>query len=369
MFRQLKIRQQANNDYQQARGTAHKALLSVALKRIQQQQTDCRQNIHASQKKIGFLKNQWQPDLRQALTKYLVYERLQEIPNIGPQRKAIIIQSVFKGKLSDLYQANSVLGIGEKYQQNINRWVQYYEQRFEQLLQENFSGREKIDSSYRQAIEVEQQNITNQQSKINSLQKVCERIEQELNWLSSISAKEFYNVAKQPEKSISNINKYMQGVFAEWETIPDWFKEALIIAKIEDLPLPQYNKKSNDFMVIGSIVVIFVICYLCLITLGLMQPVTSVPTSPTRTATVVTLTPINTSTATTTLTPTPSSTPTLAPTPKPSSTPVRTAIPLPATFMAQIPQPNLFNPTKLSLTTLVTQYQPIISSHKIKGQN
>lgn len=246
MFKQLKLRKQAQIDYGQARGTAHKALLQNAANSLRQQkdlQTDIVQSLRSE---IVNLQENRDQKLKAALTNYLVQVRLTDIPGIGESRKADILRYIYRGQLTDLHSAHQVPGIGEQTQKAINQWIHANQQKFPQLLRENFPGREEVDSWYHQALSIKEQKIASAQEKIQTIQAQLDPIQVELQWLERVTAEDFYRALKQADAAPPRLDDYIQGVFAEWEAVPDWFRDALAKADSRQLPGVIYKEGLVD---------------------------------------------------------------------------------------------------------------------------
>lgn len=236
MFHQLKLRKQAKIDYQQARGTAHKSLLQKARHHLLQQQKAEQHVINAAQKEIKRLEAQQRQELEQVLTDYLVKERLTDVSGIGKARHADIVWRIYKGNLTDLQRAHQLPGIGQRTQGAINQWVRHYRKNFAKLLQENFPGKQQVILAYRNAVATQREKIDSAKKVSRTVQVKLDRIEPALNRLENVTVKDFYRVLKDPTASTPDLDHYIQGVFAEWEPIPDWFLKAISDAEVNWQP-------------------------------------------------------------------------------------------------------------------------------------
>jgi len=329
VFKQFKLRQQANIDYQQARGTAHKHLLQTAKNNLTHRQNRYKEIIQDANRQIARLEKERDKKLKDALTHHIIHDRITEIPGIGQARKADILRYVYRGNITDLHHAHKLPGIGAQTQAAINQWVRHYQQNFVSLLKKNFPGKDKVEQACEQQIQAEKKKSKTANINIQILNQSLNKIQTELVWLEKISANNFYRKLKKPETPVPELDRYIQGVFAEWESMPAWFQEILTLAQVEQkagdavsartavshsfptTTLPDKNKLVLSILAIFIAVMVFCCGGLFLIT---TLPDTETTATPTKTA-VPTLTATAHRTAT----------PTTTPTTKPSRTPTATA--------------------------------------------
>lgn len=347
MFKQLKLRQQANIDYQQARGTAHKHLLQTAKNNLNQYQNSQKKIVQNANVKIHLLENERDRKLKDALTHHIVHNRLTEISGIGQARSADILRHVYKGELTDLSNAYKLPGIGEQTQAAINQWVRHYQKNFTKLLTQDFPGKRKIEQAFQQQTLGEYKKIAAANKEIKTLKAPLEKIQTELNWLEKVKPGDFYRKLKNPTAYVPELDHYIRGVFSEWESMPIWFRNILETAEVTGQVDYEENGKtaistdSKNFIrnkignrrIPTAIIVIMVLCCSCLFMIMLLPE----SEGDNRTAATATLTLTITETAVPTKTPTPEPSPTTTPTPttKPSYTPTKTSTP------TAVPQPQI----------------------------
>lgn len=242
MFSQLDTRRQAKADYEQARGTAHKLLLQDAKKILIQSKKKIEDKLKESKTRQSLLNAKRQSTLLQALETHLARTRLQEVPGIGEQRQSAILQIAFKGSLSDLKYAGQVPGIGEQTQRAINQWVDAIKRQIPQLLQEDFPGKHKIELKHQQQMQEMTKAISEYSRKKQRFEMYLRRIDIELAWLESVKIKDFKQALK-TNQSTEKLDRYIQGVFAEWEAVPDWF--GALMQLNASVPLETSKKKSD----------------------------------------------------------------------------------------------------------------------------
>ena len=118
-------------------------------------------------------------------------------------------------------------GIGEKKQVAISKWVRGYEARLPALRQQNFPGKRPIQQKYAHQKSMQKKKIHKLEAQKILLDKRVSRLQQEYAWLKQIREKDFVVMLHNPEKSSPQVDRFIQGVFAEWEPMPMWLVDAL----------------------------------------------------------------------------------------------------------------------------------------------
>lgn len=340
MFHGFQLRELAKQEYEQARGTAHKRLLHAAKNWLEREMRRLILKIDSTRRQKDVISQKYKQALEKALVQIIVHEHLQEVPGIGAQRKAQILQHVFRGQLSDLSRAYQLQGVGPQTQEALNAWAASYTRQLPTLLKENFAGRSAIDQQYQPEIEKVEQQLTRLLQQQKALHTKEARIDQEIKWLDAISWKDFYNALKNPAYPSPTLNLYVQGVFGEWEPMPDWFRDAIEgVEEVQSSPSQTKNipeKQPNRFRrwLIGGCVVtsgVALFCVASTILLMLLTPGRNTHSLNTPTAppiTVVVTAPPPTTTATPSPLPTETAVPTISVTIPPTATLTATAVPL-----------------------------------------
>ncbi len=317
----------AQKEYQEARGTTHKHLLQRALQQYRQARQNADRSIHNLKNELTVLHQQQEIKFRRLLAQHLVTTRLQEIHGIGPKRSAIIQKRVFRDRLTDLYRARELPEITPEIQAGINKWIHHYESQFSTLLQGDFPGKDAIKVAYEQQLKERQEKIKKAQESTHLFASKEAKINEELNWLNQVRSKDFYQALRNPTQSNKKTDRYMQGVFAEWEPIPDWFREILSEMPATLTSGTTYGTLSTNSQLVlgeknlGGIALILVVLLFCGWWSSSLNitPATITPTK----QIVRTIAPL--ATTTWTLTPSPTDTPTRIPTVIFSRTPQQTA--------------------------------------------
>lgn len=224
------LKKLAAQEYLAARGTSHLKILRAADAELRTKYNEL--DIKKQQAKIELdkLKEKLNKDLQLELENFIVRNYLTQVPGIGKQLSQKIIRQVFRGHLDDLRKASTIVqGIGENKQQMINRWISKYQRMNPKSFVPPHPEREKI------VIEGEKE-ISKQRKKIEDLKQQKAIIAEKINVLtgaikelSETKEVDFLQARLSAENATKKVEKYQNGVFSEWEPIPEWFKEAIEI--------------------------------------------------------------------------------------------------------------------------------------------
>ena len=221
------IRRRARTDCRDARGTAHLQLLRQAQDRASAAAAKCTDELRTSRQKLTQLELAEANKLRLALERHIVHTFFDQVQGIGSTLKARILSSVFRGHLSDLKRAHSVQGVGEERQRAINKWIRQYEARIPALLETPYPGKDQILGEYsreKRDLETAIDMLEKRQARLNTRMK---QIHNAIVPLEAVSVSDFVKALRDPMYPSVKTDRYLRGVFAEWEPVPDWFKEAI----------------------------------------------------------------------------------------------------------------------------------------------
>lgn len=215
----------ARSAYKTARGTQHRILLQEASRRLVQKQKANEQKMFAIKQHLRQLQRRENAELETRLQRWIATEHLKEVSGIGAKRYDELMRQVFHGKLEDFYRAQDrVSGIGDKTQLALNAWVKSYKRRLADMIQSDFPDKQAIVNAYAQKRKPLLQQQTALEKDIADIRNAQKPIERELRWLNQVDFETFRNTYKCENYQV---DRYLLGVFAEWEEMPDWFKSAL----------------------------------------------------------------------------------------------------------------------------------------------
>jgi len=214
---------QAKVDFQRARGTAHLAILRQAYTRTNWQVEQCAKELETVQKQIAALQSEQEEKLRATLERLIAYTRLTEAKGIGPKMRDRILATTFRSRLTDLTQAYRVQGVGSSKQQAINAWIHEYSRQLPILLSQNFDGKSQIVEQYQSRL----RDLYNHNSLLThereNLQSQLQNLRAPIQELEKVRVADFVHAIQNPTPLSDNVDKYLMGLFPEWETPPEWF--------------------------------------------------------------------------------------------------------------------------------------------------
>jgi len=234
-LREYSLRRYARMEYEQARGTAHRRLLEEVLRQRKQRESELVLALERQEEKLTDLKHAKNEELRAALTEWIVNDRLTEVNGIGETLALQIRTKVFRGNLSDLHQAHQVPGISVNRQAAIDTWIHFYESKFTDLERWSYPRKETIEQNYHQKLSEQRDLIAEIGEQLAAVRTDIVEIDSVLALLSKISEADLAASLIQSSKEqfardgalLDDIDGYFRGLFADWETVPDWFQELI----------------------------------------------------------------------------------------------------------------------------------------------
>lgn len=215
----------ARQEYQLARGTAHGKMLKDARILWQSKYDSVVHQMDAIKGDIRQAMTTRQDDLQEALDHYIIETHLHEVPGIGPKLQHMILNEVFISKLSDLRHAYYKSGIGETKQEQINQWIDSYEELSSTMMNQNFPRKQKINNDADKSIAGLDRKINNLEKQRSGLEEKINKIDAAQKVLGHFTPEDFVQARLFPNKWNSKFDNYIRGVFGEWENMPRWFKE------------------------------------------------------------------------------------------------------------------------------------------------
>jgi len=222
-IRKESIVMQAKMDFHEARGTAHLAILRQSYARIHKQLEQCDKKSTIVQNQIVTLQRERDEKLRATVERLIAYTRLTEVKGIGPKMRDRILATVFRSRLTDLTQAYRVQGVGSSKQQAINAWIQYYSRQLPTLLSQEFEGNSQIIGHYESLFSELNRQASLLAHEKENLQAQLQYLETPIQALEKVRITDFVHLIQNPSLVKDDVDKYLVGLFPEWETPPDWF--------------------------------------------------------------------------------------------------------------------------------------------------
>ena len=230
-LRRRALAQQASREYERARGRAHRRLLLQALEQPRRERDGIKGDIARLTKERALLHEERQQELVQALETDLVTSRLTEINGIGYALASTIREQVFRGKLTDLYSAQRIRGIGAQKQVAIHQWIRHYQEQLPTLLEGNFKDKSRILAKYQLKFDALDDQLRQLEARLDTVEAKLTVPETALERLQSVTRADFMRARTNGAADSAKIALFLRGVFAEWETPPDWFQELIAITE------------------------------------------------------------------------------------------------------------------------------------------
>jgi len=221
------IKERGIIDYQNSRGTAHLRMLLDAHARYSYLLENCESKIQ-KYKNSQLMKN-CSNELYTALSRHIIEEELIEVEGIGAKLRERILSEVFKSRLDDLFQANTLSGIGEEKQLSISYWVRKKKAHFSARLEDDFPNKQDILDKYQYFIDEALKNVKELEQMKIGYERVISKLKIHIDIFQGVTVDHFIEVLTNPDSSHFNqIEEYVKGVFAEWEEIPLWFQRLVL---------------------------------------------------------------------------------------------------------------------------------------------
>lgn len=221
---EISLRKRAKRDYQMARGTYHLSQLSRLLKLLNETIEREEQAARRIENELKALESQRSSELRAALSLYLVRERLREIPGIGPEMQQRIIRYCFKKDIQDLRFAYRINGIGPQRMHAIEQWIDRMEREFPRLLEGDFPGKEEILQKYAKRLELKQQEAERRRQSLLENKALYQKANTVAKELGKVLPSHFRAALRHPSGENRIPTRYLLGIYAPWEPIPEWFQ-------------------------------------------------------------------------------------------------------------------------------------------------
>jgi DNA-binding helix-hairpin-helix protein with protein kinase domain len=225
--RESRIRRQALHDYRAARGTQHFQQLRASLSILKSSLKTRKATVDGLEKQLNTLRHNRSAELKAALSKHLVDERLTEVPGIGQRLAGTIVRNCFRGDLRDLRFATRVDGVGDSRQQAVMAWVRAREAEFPRLLAGSFPKKQDILSKYTEQERSSQAVLESERATLESENQLFEKGYAVASKLRKVKVSHFRKALRRNLKKSPVPAWYFIGVYPPWEPMPEWFETLL----------------------------------------------------------------------------------------------------------------------------------------------
>ena len=219
----LRLRRRAEQDYQMARGTQHLRQLKACLGALKRDLGATKNQVTRLEQALRQLKDEHSGELRTALCRHLVTERLTEVHGIGPRLQERILSQCFRGDLADLRRADKLFNIGPARQAALKGWARARERELPRLLEDAFPGKERIVKRYRTEITSLEKQLDRALKKLTNERAILAAAEKAVDELNPVRLSNFRKALMDREPNIYVPGWYLTGVYAPWESPPRWF--------------------------------------------------------------------------------------------------------------------------------------------------
>ncbi len=238
------LARQAKFDYRHARGYVHRSMLQTAKQNLLMQIATEQANIKRIKQEISKVRKQKKQALLKQLEYYIVRNRFDEVPGIGPALKERIISELKPKRLADLSNAFMVSGVGQTRQAEIIRWARKYRAKLPELIDKPFPGRASVEARFAKKLQKLESALQQAKLRCDKIGQTMQEIEKELSWLEDVTADDFKKAILSVSDANQKIERFAKGIFPDWESAPKWFREATKGKK----PKPRRSQTPTQFL-------------------------------------------------------------------------------------------------------------------------
>lgn len=224
-----RLRSRASLDFSNARGTLHLKMMRDAQAKHQRTIDSCEAALAAAQKQVSNIKAQRDEDLRKTLESHMLRTRLREIPGVGPTLSEQLREyAEAHGSARSLRSASQhLVGVGPARQAAIDAWLSNYEATESALLASEFPGKDEVQTQAKARLAEVGKEIKKLVAQKSAVSVKLDRLNAEIKPLASVSYSDFMRALQNEAAPPPELDHYLRGAFAEWEPVPDWFKECV----------------------------------------------------------------------------------------------------------------------------------------------
>ena len=224
LIMRLRLLSNYRKEYLSTRGAHHLSIIKSALPNLEHKKKQLKSKITQKQSVLDQILFKQQSDFEQHLAEQIVEKKLINVPGIGKILRDDIITYCFDGTVSSLLEANRLRGIGPEKYLNIYVFADDVELDISKKITTRFPGRANIEAKYETRIKTLRNIISKLSSELRPLEKLYATANDEKLKLGTIKVMDFVKASKGDSNSSQQVTKFINGVFAEWDKIPDWFR-------------------------------------------------------------------------------------------------------------------------------------------------
>jgi hypothetical protein len=227
IWSEVKVRRRAQHDYRTARGTQHLLQLQAAVSVLRDTLRNSQNRIRGLEQQLARLRTRRSLELHRALSEQLVHQRLTEVKGIGATLSQRVIRHCFRGRLNDLHTATRVEGIGPALQTAISAWGDQRQAEFPDLLARGFAGKQRIEAKYAEPEASLGRQLKGERATLKRSSQLYHTARTAIGRLQRVRPAHFRKALRRRDRESPVPAWYLQGVYAPWEPMPDWFRRLL----------------------------------------------------------------------------------------------------------------------------------------------
>lgn len=224
------LRRLAKQDYASARGTLHKKMLIQAKPRLIRAIQLETGYLSQEKQKLDHLTKEFVQNLNRAYLEFSLSIGLDRISGLRPEWKEQLIASCRSGRLQDIYDTSlRIKDLSVEVRYFILHFIQhFYTITVQEILKSEFPEKDRIVQEFNHNKAAIEQRITDLTASRQRHLAQLEKLKSELDRLTLVQESDFLQMWEGKVDKSNKLEAYLRGVFAEWETPPDWFQEAVI---------------------------------------------------------------------------------------------------------------------------------------------
>lgn len=224
LIMRLRLFSNYRKEYLSTRGGQHLSIIKSSLPNLQNRIKQLKSKIKQKQAELDQILGKQRSDFEQYLAEQIVEKKLINVPGIGKILRDDIVTYCFDGSISSLLEAHRLRGIGPEKHYNIREFVNQAEDDISKRITTRFPGRDNIEAKYETRIRTLRNIISKLSSELRPLEKLYTIASDEKSKLDTINVMDFVKASKGNSDSSRRVTAFINGVFAEWEKMPDWFR-------------------------------------------------------------------------------------------------------------------------------------------------
>lgn len=238
---QEQLLEHARSTYNSSRGKKHLDVLRHVDYRITAEIERLQASIDKEQRSLEKARIEFRNALIRSASLLVIRQHLHEVQRIGSTYAETIERSVFRNSLSDLHRSSQVLGIGEKTQAAISRWIREQEPRVVALIEGDLPDKEELTRTYTKKRMESNEQIQALLRQQQGLIELKETLQREILRLQTVRIEHFEERWVSKSASQPDLDFFFLGSYSPTEPMPTWLIQAMQVANV-----PIWRIRSHD---------------------------------------------------------------------------------------------------------------------------